>query len=577
MTLSLRQKLFVGFGSLAAAILGIGTTAYIGIDRILESDHWVDHTIAIVDQIQTIQYNLKKAQAAYRGYLMVQVPGLLRTTYASLNLVYQNTLELQTMTSDNPSQQERVNRLLPLFAKGMHNFNINRQLCLSGHLKEVQAQFKDPENFRTNNQIDDLLDDMILEEQNLLLRRRDMENDYAHQTLLVLLLGGVISSLFAFAALLVINREVREKAKIQALLQMNEFRLFQFLEAVPVGIFIADASGKPYYVNQAGKNLLGRGLMPSQRMEELSEIYQMYLRGTDQIYPLERNPLQHALKGERYSVEDVEVHQPNGTIVPLEIWGTPVKDRNGQVQYAITVFNDITERKELERMKESLVSVVAHQLKTPVGEINGYIENMLEGLTGELNPRQQEYLMDMREISMNNFQMISSFLSLSRLERGLLKVEVAPLPLGEIVKYALRDYEKSIERKGLTLIQKGLDDHTEIMGDQEKMVECLRNLINNALKFTDKGGITLEAEVKGETVILRVKDTGTGLSEAARNQLFSQKRVLGAEASRAGAGLGLYIVKQLLKLQGGDITAESEPGKGTCFIMTLRRATHPAA
>src|SRR5581483_11367908 len=117
-------------------------------------------------------------------------------------------------------------------------------------------------------------------------------------------------------------------------------------------------------------------------------------------------------------------HQPDGTIIPLQVWGTPVFDGAGKIEYAMVDFEDIAERKQVEEMKHNLISVVSHQLKTPVGEINGYIENLLEGIAGELGEKQKDYLLDMREISLDNYRLISDLLNLSKIERGLLKADL---------------------------------------------------------------------------------------------------------------------------------------------------------
>jgi signal transduction histidine kinase len=100
-------------------------------------------------------------------------------------------------------------------------------------------------------------------------------------------------------------------------------------------------------------------------------------------------------------------------------------------------------------------------------------------------------------------------------------------------------------------------------------VEALRNLISNAVKFTDKGFISLSASKNGHWGRLKVADSGPGISDAAMKQMFSQKHILGEEAGRAGAGIGLYIVKRFMDVQGGEITVETEKGKGTCFTLSL--------
>lgn len=140
-----------------------------------------------------------------------------------------------------------------------------------------------------------------------------------------------------------------ENAKFYAKLRASESKMTQFLEAIPVGIGIIDATGRPYYVNRRGIELMGKGVDPSATPEQLSEVYQFYVTGTDQIYPSERLPIIRALSGERTTVDDIEIRQSNITI-PSEAWGTPVFDEQGNVIYAIATFQDITKRKQAEEI-----------------------------------------------------------------------------------------------------------------------------------------------------------------------------------------------------------------------------------
>ncbi|WP_334792005.1 AAA family ATPase [Nostoc sp.] len=140
-----------------------------------------------------------------------------------------------------------------------------------------------------------------------------------------------------------------ENAKLYSKLRASESQMTQFLEAIPVGIGIIDATGRPYYVNQRGIELMGKGVDPAATPEQLSETYQFYVTGTDQIYPSERLPIIRALSGECTRVDDIDIRQNNATI-PSEAWGTPVFDEQGNVVYAIAAFQDITERKQAEHL-----------------------------------------------------------------------------------------------------------------------------------------------------------------------------------------------------------------------------------
>ncbi|MEH2421614.1 MAG: AAA family ATPase [Nostoc sp.] len=140
-----------------------------------------------------------------------------------------------------------------------------------------------------------------------------------------------------------------ENAKLYSKLRKSESRMAQFLEAVPVGIGVVDALGRPCYVNQQAIQLLGKGIVPAATPDQLAEVYQLYLAGTAQPYPIENLPMMRALSGERTRIDDLEIHQ-NNVIIPVEGWGTPIFDEQGNVIYAIAAFQEITERKQAEQL-----------------------------------------------------------------------------------------------------------------------------------------------------------------------------------------------------------------------------------
>jgi signal transduction histidine kinase len=249
------------------------------------------------------------------------------------------------------------------------------------------------------------------------------------------------------------------------------------------------------------------------------------------------------------------------------------KDEIGEVAEAFNTYVD--KLQSVDEMKLSLISVVSHQLKTPVAEINGYIENLMEGLAGELTPKQKQYLNDMREIGRENYRLICDLLSASKIERGVIAVDLKPVSIKQVAELSVRDYEESIRRKGLTLIREGFDKDFRIYADRDKTVETLRNVINNALKCTDAGSITIGVGNEGDKGLVEIRDTGIGMSEEYLGRLFTKSRVLGKEASRAGAGLGLYIAKNFMKLQGGDIRVTSRLGEGTCFTLVIPKFKEP--
>lgn len=148
----------------------------------------------------------------------------------------------------------------------------------------------------------------------------------------------------------------------------GEIKLAQFLEAIPIGVAVLDSQGRPYYINRAGQQLLGQGVLPLNSVEELSESYRVYIAGTDTLYPYENLPIVRALRGENATADDMEIHRPDKKI-PIEASGTPIFDGD-QVAFAMAVFQDIAERKQAETER--------HKFIEKLFELNQNLEKSLD-------------------------------------------------------------------------------------------------------------------------------------------------------------------------------------------------------
>ncbi len=157
-----------------------------------------------------------------------------------------------------------------------------------------------------------------------------------------------------------------ENAQLYAEIRASESRLAQFLEAMPVGVGAVDPQGKPQYVNRMAQELLGKGVAPNATTEQISEVYQLYRAGTNEIYPPEELSIVRALRGETTILDNIEIHQGE-KVIPIESRGTPIYDEKGNILYAIVAFQDITERKTAERERERLLADLS-ELNTQLQE-----------------------------------------------------------------------------------------------------------------------------------------------------------------------------------------------------------------
>ncbi|MBW4427045.1 MAG: AAA family ATPase [Nostoc desertorum CM1-VF14] len=179
-----------------------------------------------------------------------------------------------------------------------------------------------------------------------------------------------------------------ENARLYSKLRESESKTTQFMEAIPVGVAVVDTSGRPYYFNGRATQLLGKDIDPSVTPNQIAQEYQIYLAGTNQKYLTERMPIIRALRGERTRVDDMEIHH-NNTTIPVEVWGTPVFDEQGNVSYAIATFQDITERKQAEQLLANYNRTLEQQVAQRTAALQKS-EATLRDVYDELRLREQE-------------------------------------------------------------------------------------------------------------------------------------------------------------------------------------------
>jgi len=361
-----------------------------------------------------------------------------------------------------------------------------------------------------------------------------------------------------------IAKDISQRKQIEEALRSSEEKLRFMFESMGDGVIVTDLEGGIIEANRAVLAMAGY----SRREDIIGKSGFDFIAPTELARAIEEN--ESNIKAGRGSTAEYTAVHKDGKEFKVEVIAAMLRDSSGRPQGFIVAVRDITERKRMEQMKTDFVSLVSHQLKTPVAGVKAYIENMLGGLTGDLSDKQRQYLLEMRILCVRNYRLISDLLSMSMIERGILSVNTQPITLKEVVDLAIEDYVKSIEEKGLALKIEEVDPGVIVLADKDKLSEALRNVIDNALKFTHRGSITIKTEGKGGYGIIEVTDTGTGMSDNVLQTLFGKEKVLsGGPKAGAGAKLGLYIAKSFMKLQRGDITATSAVGKGSTFVLKV--------
>ena len=166
-----------------------------------------------------------------------------------------------------------------------------------------------------------------------------------------------------------------ENAKLYSELRERESQLTQFLEGMPIGIFVVDENGRPFYANRVSKELLGKGIAPDARPEELSEVYQVYLAGSDVPYPTDKLPVVRALTGEDVHIDDMTVRKSKADM-PVEVWGTPIYDEQDKIIFGMAAFQDITKRKEAEKLVAEYNLTLEKQVEERTHELSEALNNL---------------------------------------------------------------------------------------------------------------------------------------------------------------------------------------------------------
>ncbi len=228
--------------------------------------------------------------------------------------------------------------------------------------------------------------------------------------------------------------------------------------------------------------------------------------------------------------------------------------------------------KELDRLKSNFLATMSHELRTPLTSVIGYSEMMLEGLGGPLTAEQREYLGIIMEKGENLLHLITSILDISKIEAGRVRLVLADVDGGQLMRDAVATVLPLARKKGLKVACEP-GQLPRFQADRDKVRQCLVNLCSNAVKFTPAGGsITVSGErLGGDRIAIHVKDTGIGIAEDHLARVFDVFYQVDGSSTReyGGAGLGLAIVRSFVEAHGGEITVRSKPGEGSVFSVVL--------
>ena len=257
-------------------------------------------------------------------------------------------------------------------------------------------------------------------------------------------------------------------------------------------------------------------------------------------------------------------------VFPAWVSCAAIRDANEKVIGAIVVFRDITRELEVEQMKRELVSIATHELRTPITGIKGYLDMIMQGDMGEVNPDVKETIEEVVKINQRLADLVDDLLNVGRIEEGRIEIKPVPMDLGKLVSDVAGELSIQAEDKKLELVEPKMTG-VQVKADPERTRQVLVNLIGNAIKYTEAGKVEIAIEKNEGKVTCHIKDTGLGISALEQKKLFAKFYRVKTEKTRTitGTGLGLWITKSLIEMMGGQIGVTSTEGKGSDFYFSL--------
>jgi two-component system, NtrC family, sensor histidine kinase KinB len=333
-------------------------------------------------------------------------------------------------------------------------------------------------------------------------------------------------------------------------------------------VIVTDSEGRVGRINPAAEQLFGaRADSIGKPIEEVARDARIAQAVTDVLRSGQ------AVASE--SATEVLPWAVGGSRRAFRIRSTPMRDADDRLVGAVTLLEDITHLSEISRLKSEFIAAASHELRTPLTSVQMGVHLLLEGAAGPLDERQQEILQVCRDDTARLDRLMRQLLDLSKIESGAappVRVSVRPSLL---VREAADSLALQVEGKGLRLVVDAPPDVPAVLADRDQIERVIVNLVTNATRATPAGGtITVAAARRGADVVFSVTDTGAGIPRAYLPRIF-EPFVQVPHAAAGGSGLGLTISRRIVEGHGGQLTVQSEPGRGSAFTFTIPLGSEP--
>jgi two-component system phosphate regulon sensor histidine kinase PhoR len=336
------------------------------------------------------------------------------------------------------------------------------------------------------------------------------------------------------------------------------------MDSIADGVIVTDVLGTIKILNPKAKEILG---LYGESAVGQSAV-EFIRRFEDVPYEVMRDKFKKIVeRGETFS-SDIRISIPTTRFYTLQLG--PVRSRDGLVQGIVGVLSDITELKEMDQMKTDLMSMVTHEIRTPLATVRGFAQILLKGGIG--GDKSKEFLEIINRQSNRLVNLVNDFLDITRIESGRQVITKGPVDMDKLIQNAVADLKPLADEKNISLQYASPGGLPEVFGDRNLIEQVLINLLSNAIKYSPKGAwAKVAAAQQNGSVSIAVQDNGLGIPKESIPRLFEKFYRVRCDDRKdiIGTGLGLSLVKQIIDVHQGTIRVESEHGKGSTFTFTV--------
>ena len=347
------------------------------------------------------------------------------------------------------------------------------------------------------------------------------------------------------------NKMAEELKGLFDTLDTKQKELEGIISSLKEGLLVIDKEGEIILSNKSFENVIGK--------EEIKGKYYWEVIPSSELIELLRKVLKNKNK-----------KNVRGEIaIGKNIFLCSISSIHAREEW-VTVLHDITELRKLETVRKDFVANVSHELRTPLTAIKGGVETLEDQIPGEA----KEYLDIIKKHTERIINIVEDLLTLAELEEKDLSSEFKKVNVIDVARNVYKIYKQKADEKGIDLKFQATDSPIEITGDGFKLEQMFINLVDNAIKYTEKGYVIISIEKINRKVKITVEDSGIGIPKKHLDRIFERFYVVDKSRSRklGGTGLGLSIVKHVVNLHNGEINVESLPEKGTKFVVFLPSA-----